>query len=424
MFRNKLLAIFICTLCFSVLRAQNELDQSNLRFYLSEDKSSCAGMLMVNQIWTRHIWNNPGFNGEVPSGDFDVGIRRSRLIFYTRLLDKVFIYTQAGFDGLSFRHGGKPGVSLYNAQTEYSLVKDKLHLGFGLHTWNGVSRYNNSSLLEFLVADNPGFAYPVGGTFDRFGRQLGIYAKGTVDKLHYRLALVKPFETGSVTGLPNQTRERLNDNPATKGYFCWHFFDREGTLFPYMSMNNLGRAKLLNLGAGFYYHPEAMTGIWGGQSEIMDIFLFGVDAFLDMPLNNNGAITSYLGFFNYDFGRNYLRASGKMNVAQARDYDIALSQGIGNSEWEIGTGQVVRGELGYLLPGEILNSGFQPFGAFSYKNFEALDDASLQFDFGANLLMHGHNIKWTLQYSTRPVYRFNALEEYKGQIILQTQIFF
>lgn len=38
---------------------QDELNQPNLRFYCSEDKSSYAGAVFVNQIRTRYIWNNP-----------------------------------------------------------------------------------------------------------------------------------------------------------------------------------------------------------------------------------------------------------------------------------------------------------------------------------------------------------------------------
>ncbi|MBK6284701.1 MAG: hypothetical protein IPF54_20545 [Draconibacterium sp.] len=45
----------------------------NLKFYLSDDKSSYAGMLMVNQIWTRYIMNNPDINGVEQYGDFDIG---------------------------------------------------------------------------------------------------------------------------------------------------------------------------------------------------------------------------------------------------------------------------------------------------------------------------------------------------------------
>jgi hypothetical protein len=345
---------------------------------------------------------------------------------------------------------------LFNAQTEYIFVKDKFHVGFGLNTWNGVSRYNNAKLLEFLVVDNPGFAYPVGGTFDMAGRQLGIYAKGTLANLHYRVSVVKPFQTGINEVSSPLTTERVNENLAFKGYFSWQLLDKENMLFPYMTMNNLGRQKLFNIGAGFYYHPEAMLVaaekdlstvdpivaamlIAAGSehllpqfagyfpSDISDVFLAAADVFIDLPLKNSGAVTTYLGYYYNFFGPGYLRATGKMNVSKMAA-DLALPQGHGNSEWEIGTGHIVRGEAGYLLPGSGMQNRLQPFAAFTWKNFEALDEASLQFDAGMNWLMYGHNMKWTLQYSSRPVYLSvegkNLISEYKGQLFLQTQIYF
>lgn len=422
------ICILITIFCvFSHSSAQDQLNQPNLRLYLSDDKSSYAGMVMVNQIWSKYVWNNPDVNGLDQKGDFDFGLRRSRLILYTYLMDKVFIYTQIGTDGISFKQKGNPSVSLYNAQTEYILSKNKLHLGFGLNTWNGISRYNNCKLLEFLVVDNPGFAYPVPGAFDRFGRQMGVYARGNLNKLNYRVSVAKPFYIDNSENLENTTTERPNSNMAVKGYFSWQFFDKENDLMPYMTMNNLGRARLFNIGAGFYHHPDAMTENWDDNLKVSDITLWALDMFLDMPLANNGAITSFLGYYNYNFGKNYLRSMGKMNSSTA-NIAMALAQGTGNSEWEIGSGQIVRGEIGYLFPHKILNARLQPFGAFSYKNFEALDESSVQFDLGMNIFQYMHNIKWTLQYSTRPVYEtVNGAElvsDYKGMLILQTHISF
>ena len=428
-FNPKILLIALAlSLRFSNLSAQAELSQPNLRFYLSEDKTSYAGAVLINQIWTRYIWNNPDRFSNDNGGDFDVASRRARAIFHTYLMDKVFMYTMLGADVVSFKTDGKPVFSLYNAQAEYIFVKEKFHLGFGLNTWNGVSRYNNCKLLEFLVVDNPGFAFPIGGRHDRFGRQLGIYAKGTLDKLHYRVSIVKPFRFGNS---PNEefvgTSEIINDNLAFKGYFTWHFFDKEGTLMPYMTMNNLGRGKLFNIGAGFYYHPEATgTPIWGGLSK-NDIFIYAIDAFLDIPLQRGAALTSYLGFNSFNFGPDYIRSWAQMNPSTVSTAN-AIPQGIGNAEYEVATGDYIRGELGYLLPGEGLKNRFQPYGAFTWKNFDALDEASIQFDAGINWLMYGHNLKWTLQYSTRPIYEMQegkqTWTESKGQIILQTQIYF
>ena len=420
--------LFILILSFTPdLLANYRLKQPGLRWYFPNDTSSYAGIVLLNQVWTRYIWNNPDVNGNNMGGDWDFAVRRSRAIFYSNLFDKVFMYTMIGSDGISYGNSGKPQVSLYNAQTEYAFVKDKFHLGFGLNTWNGVSRYNNCKLLEFLVADNPDFVFPLGGRTDRLGRQMGVYAKGTLHKLHYRVSIVKPFSFGiSESEQIPSTTERLNDNLALKGYFAWHFFEKENTSMPYMTMNNLGRTKLFNVGAGFYYHPESMISP-PPHGLYHNIFLFAIDAFLDIPINKNAALTSYLGYNSFDFGPEYIRSSAKMNVSAASP-GFAIAQGIGNAEWETGTGQIIRGELGYLLPGKTDQNRLQPYGAFTWKNFEALDEASFQFDAGINWLMHGHNLKWTLQYSSRPVYDTvgdkTAWTDSKGQVILQTQIYF
>jgi hypothetical protein len=176
-----------------------------------------------------------------------------------------------------------------------------------------------------------------------------------------------------------------------------------------------GRGDLLEKYAKYY------------PSAISDIFIAAADVFVDMPLKKAGAITAYLNYNYYFFGDNYLRSMGKMNISRM-NAKMAPAQGPGNSEWEVGTGHIVRGEAGWLLPKKLYGVRLQPFGALTWKNFEALDQASVQFDAGANFLQHGHNIKWTLQYSTRPVYTTengrNIIDKYKGQFILQTQLFF
>ncbi len=212
--------------------AQEALKQPNVRVILSDDKSSYAGMTIVNQIWTRFIWNNPDINEVQQYSDFDLGIRRSRLTFYAYLFDRVLVSTQIGADGLTYRSMDKTAVNLIDAETEFIIMKDVFRIGFGLNSWNGVSRYNNRKIAEFLTVDNPEFAYPLSGTFDKSGRQPGIFAHGTIGKLNYRVSVVKPFETGIDLVSTPFTTERLNENFAVKGYFSWQFFDKENTLFP------------------------------------------------------------------------------------------------------------------------------------------------------------------------------------------------
>lgn len=448
--------LLIFHIFYSVVSAQNEPDKTNLQWNISDNGSSYAGIKMVNQIWARYIWNNPDINGTKQYSDIDLALWRSRFMMYANLMDKMFVYTQFGYDALTYRSENNPGIKLINAQTEYILYKNKLHLGFGLHSWNGISRYNNSAFWSYLVADNPGFVHPLNNTFSQSGSQLGIYAKGNVGILNYRISIVKPFEAGTDSISSIATTEKINENFALKGYFSLQLMDKENSLFPYMTMNNLGNDRILNIGAGFYYHPEAMLAEaekdlstvdpyllqWliangaedliadfaeYGPSKVSDIFLASADLFVDLPLKNKGAVTSYLGYYYYFFGPNYLRSLHKMNVSKLTA-EMSLPQGAGNSQWEVGTGHIVRGEWGYLFPEWILKFKLQPFGAFTYKDFEALDEASVQYDVGANFLIQYHNIKLTLQYSTRPVYteleNRRIIEEYKGQFILQTQLYF
>ncbi|MGM0622224.1 MAG: hypothetical protein ACQETJ_14315, partial [Bacteroidota bacterium] len=229
--------------------AQEKQDDFNLRWNLSDNKTSYAGMEMLNQIWGRYIRNNPDYSGTEQYPDIDLGIRRSQVTFYVSLADKVLIYTRMGFNEQTYRSNASPGFTLFDAQTEYILAKNKLHLGFGLHSWNGISRYSNSNRAQFLVVDRSGFAFPLNGTFSRYGRQFGIYARGNLGKLNYRLSVVKPFEAGTDSISSPVTTKRVNENFAVKGYFSWQFFDKEDSMFPYLTMNNLGRSKIFNVGA-------------------------------------------------------------------------------------------------------------------------------------------------------------------------------
>ena len=442
---------------FSIpLFAQDDQSKPELTFNLSDDGSSYAGIKMAGQMWTRYIWNNPDITGVNQYGDIDFGIRRSRMIVYANLLDRVFIYSQLGADNMTYHSLQKESFGLIDAQVDFVVSKSRLNIGFGLNSWNGISRYNNSDFSSFLLLDQPGFTTPLSDSFDRSGSQLGIFAHGTIAKLQYRVGLTKPFETGVDSVSTPFTTTRINENFAFKGYFSWQFFDTENSLFPFMTMNNLGRSKLLSIGAGFYYHPEAMLVeaekdlstvdpfiagwlIANGQeyllpqfadyfpSKISDIFIASVDAFLDIPVRGNGAITSYLAYYYNFFGSNYLQSMATMNVSRL-SIAQSLPQGMGNSQWETGTGHILHGEAGYLIPGSTAKNLFQPFGAFTIKSFEGLDETSFQFDAGVNWLMYNHNIKWTLQYSSRPIYTVeNELSIWtssKGQLTLQAQVSF
>ncbi|WP_338791326.1 porin [Bernardetia sp. MNP-M8] len=429
-----LIAFCLVLLCFSQnLFAQEkteekqEIDHSYkpLTLKLDDSGNKYIRFLTWHQFWVRSTQNNPNsvdLAGNPSDNTFDIGLRRSRVLMYAQISPRFLILTHFGLNNQTFVNGGvtggtgkKPQIFMHDAWTEYK-VADQLYIGTGLHYWNGISRMTNASTLNFLTIDAPIFNWATIELTDQFARQFGIYAKGKIGGFDYRIALNKPFASG---GLANDladdgiARNVLNDNTAVQGYFNYQFFDKESNKLPYFVGTYMGSKKIFNIGAGFHYHPEATAVKKAGQTEaqLKDISLFAVDAFLELPMGKGG-LTAYSAFYSYDFGDNYLRNVGIMNI----------SGGGGNTQPTIGTGTISYTQAGYAFAKFKNGAQFQPFAAFTYKNFEALNDPSSQFDIGANYFINSHHAKITLQYSQRPVYAAGNLDTTRGEIILQTHI--
>ena len=74
-------------------------------------------------------------------------------------------------------------------------------------------------------------------------------------------------------------------------------------------------------------------------------------------------------------------------------------------------------------------SALMPYLTGTYKNFEAINEPSFQYDLGLNYFINKHYAKVTLQYSARPIYKYDSSQEngiaqngLKGQVTLQMQI--
>jgi hypothetical protein len=438
---------------------QPEVDHSYkpLTLKLSEDGQKYVRFLIWHQFWLTFTENNPGtldVNGQPTAWTNNLALRRSRFLAYAQVSPRFLILTHWGINNQSFINGAtapngpnnpgvasnqgkKPHLFIHDAWTEFELAKNLLYIGAGLHYWNGVSRLSSHSTLNFMSLDAPIFNWYNIEATDQFARQFGLYAKGQIGKLDYRLHYNKPFVNGIVASPVNTGANAVNatnENWALGGYANWMFFDKENNKLPFYVGSYMGAKKVFNIGAGFYHHPQATASrtINDMDTTVLrhDQLCLGVDAFLDMPLGNNkGALHAYVVYYNYDFGPGYLRNIGILNEHFATDVlaDKRSAIGGGNLQPTIGTGSIAYGQFGYAFPKKENGTQFMPYATATYKNFERLPAPTAQFGLGLNYFINAHFAKITLEYQTRPVYHADngPLERNgsRGELILQTHIF-
>ena len=376
-----------------------------LTFKLSD--SEFIRFITWHQVWLRFTELNPGsqVNGVNKDGLFDIALRRSRFLAFAEL-NEFQIMTHFGINNQTFNNARKPQLFMHDAWVQYHVIKSILSIGFGLHYWHGISRLTNQSTLNLATLDGPITNWPTIERTDQFARFLGIWAKGKLGGFEYRVALNKPFQSDRTPGIDIADYNGQANTLSYAGYFEYQFFDTESNTLPYKVGTYIGGKKVFNIGAGFYFHPDAMASLEPGTGDrrTHDQLLFGIDAYLDMPLGDkdaSGAISAYLVFYQYDFGPNHIRSIGISNVATGG----SSFNGPGNAYPSIGTGQHVYGQAAYLLPPNLFGGWeFMPYVALQVSNFDALDDPMVLFEGGLNWFLQGHHAKVTFAFRNRPVF--------------------
>jgi hypothetical protein len=295
-----------------------------------------------------------------------------------------------------------------------------------------------------MTMDVPVFAQSTVDQTDEFSRKLSIYARGQVGKFDYRFILSDPFPiTSSGIDLFSVTPNRFYSTFAgtghqlqQQGYIIYQFFDHENHTTPYMTGTYLGKKKIFNIAIGGIFQKDAMwkSGNITGDTIYQDMKHFAIESFLDMPLHNKqNAISAYFGFFNTDYGTNYLRYNGSMNPANGRSgLPLTITgQGptYGNSYPMFGTGQIIYSQVGYLLPENKSQCRWMPYVTYTTAKFDQLQGKPMKlYNAGINCLMNGHKSKFTLDWQNRPTYEYvtSGLKEgkRKNSVVLQYQIFF
>lgn len=419
--------------------AQTGLQKGNLiKINLSDDGKEYLRFVFLNQTWLRYTDANPGttVNGYAQDQIFDIGLRRTRIQFFGQISPRVFFYTQFGINNFSSNSKQYQGAFFHDAVSEFRVHDKMLSIGAGLTGWSGLSRYASPSTGSILSLDAPLYQQTTNGVNDQFLRKLSLYAKGKLGKLDYRLALTKPMaiQNAVATVNPLSINSDFALTPSklqSQGYVMYQFFDQEDNLLPYTTGTYLGKKKILNLGAGFIYQPQAMWNLNStNDTAFSNMLLLGADVFLDLPLNKEkgNALTSYLAFNYFDLGPNYVRNVGVMNPATGVNSSGTFN-GSGNGFPAVGTGSTIYFQIGYLMKKELIGkSTFQFYGATQISDFERSIDYMLMYEFGFNWLTNGtHNSKVSLNYQDRPVFNSDVLGNLsqttrKGMFVLQYQV--
>lgn len=382
-----------------------------LKISLSKDGWQYLRFLTWHQMWV---------TAEKKDGDlhFTPRLRRSRVLMAMQMSPRFLMVTHWGLnnltadnmDGLGRGRGAQ--IFMHDAWVEYSAVYKHLYIGAGLHYWNGISRLTSSTTLTTVTLDGPLFNWPNVNRTDQFARHLGVYAKGRFGKFRYRLSVNepvkkneafndetgvdKPLEVGTAVYKSHQIFGDAKAGVAYQGYFDVNLLDKESDKYPYTVGTYMGKKKVFNIGAGFFLHPDGTASLDGNTGDTIthNVALFGADLYYDAPLGE-GAISSYLVYYNYDFGPNY-------------------------GSTTTGTGDIIYGHVGYVVPEFSKKMRLMPYVSYAHKNFEKYTEKGSDLGLGLNVMLSGHHAKITLEYLSR---KSPASGETTGQFRVQGMVF-
>ena len=401
--KKVLFTLALCMLVGQFISAQGNTEYTGgYKIKFNEDGSKYLRIIAWGQFWAQ-------YNDNVPedASQLNFSIRRARVLTFTQLNKKFMLLTHFGLNSLNGGNtspigtGDRSQLFFHDFWGEWNVAKN-FDVGAGLHYWNGISRLNNQSTLNMMTLDNNRQSWATIGLSDQFARHIGVYAKGKLGKLQYRVA-INEAGTSTLDGRDPTVdgvtvyggRRILGSRDAGKviqGYFDYNFLDQESNFLPYKVGTYLGSKKVFNIGAGFFNHRN---GVVEADGDGANVNIFAVDDFYDAPLGQDGsAITAYAVYQSNDYGT---------------DYNLGA----------YATGNMLYGHVGYLVAGPKDKTRFQPYLSYQNRSIDAIDDNSNRLGLGTNIFMTGHHSKLSLEYSNTKV----GSADGSGVLTLQAMIY-
>ncbi|WP_298301755.1 hypothetical protein [Hydrotalea sp.] len=424
--------------------------QNSLRFSLNESGSHYFQFTFLNQTWLRFNQNNPGslVEGELQKNTFDVGLRRTRMQLFGKITDRAFLYFQFGQNNFNAQYNSngnrKIAAFFHDALCEYNFTENNsLKIGAGLTIAAGLSRFTQPSISSILTTDVPVFAQTTIDQTDIFSRKLSIYARGQLGKFDYRFILSDPFpviSSGSnILPISNDASfAQKKHSLQQQVYIIYQIFEQEPHITTYMAGTYLGKRKVWNIAFGSIYQPNTTWRLQNNDTLYQPMQHFAVESFLDMPLSTQKgtAISAYVGYFNTNYGNNYLRYNGIMNPANGtllNGSNSLITNGpvYGNALPMFGTGSVLYMQMGYLTGNKSGNEKgkFLPYFSSTLAKYDKLNGMYTHtMNVGVHYLINGQQAKISLDLQNRPVYAIeNNTINNNGRLntlTMQYQLFF
>lgn len=383
---------YLALLCFILATWQSGFTQGSpdynggFKVKLNEDGSKYIRFITWGQAQL-----NVDFDAPDDVAATSMQLRRARFLAFSQFNKKFLILTHFGLNSLNAGtlsptgKGSGSQLFMHDAWIQYS-INDDHAVGAGLHYFNGISRLSNQSTLNIMTLDNNRASWATLGLTDQFARHVGIFAKGKFGSLQYQLAindnLTNTLDGRDIEGTPGGVyngKSLLGSKDAGKsfaGYFSYNLWDQESNFLPFKVGTYLGGKKILNIGAGFFFHPNGNVRLGVDDGLVgSDVTLLGVDVFYDNPIGDNGSAVTFYA------------------VAQFNDYGEDFLLG------PYGSGTMLYSHVGYLIPGEKTKTRWQPYVSFMNNSFD-IDETRTRLGVGMNMFLSGHNAKLTAEYNT------------------------
>ena len=335
------------------------------------------GWLQINyEMQFLGQWRNNGSGPDGNDNTTDVYFRRNRLSFRGMMNSKYGFYYAQEFQG--DRYIG--ALNVWDTPVNDFFVLDaffmanfseKFNLRAGL-TKDPLVREHNVGCFFPLSLDRSLFVYT---SIPRVSRDYGIVFWGNLmdQRLQYKLAAMEGVDSA--------------DQPSSTLRYTarFHYSFLEPENLPLYFGTYLGKKKVLTVGAGYQFEPDAAYGNVTLQTIEKDYQAWTVDLFAEYP-TESGTYTFGAAYLDSDFDDAYLGGDpspASISIdGQKNGYYI---------------------KAGYLLPNKIGPGQVQFFSRYenwSFAELGGVEDQEIDwYAFGINYYLKGQDMRLTFEYS-------------------------